>query len=97
MLKKSITIAMAFVGIVIGAGFATGQEVLQYFVAFGTMGIIGAALAGLIMALTGMASIQLGSYFLANDHVRSSPVFLTLLLPVSSIFRCLLRCLLQAW
>ncbi|WP_050859126.1 hypothetical protein [Corynebacterium pseudotuberculosis] len=68
MLKKTITIAMAFVGIVIGAGFATGQEVLQYFVAFGTMGIIGAALAGLIMALTGMASIQLGSYFLANDH-----------------------------
>ncbi|CAB0499685.1 hypothetical protein I4J32_04150 [Corynebacterium diphtheriae bv. mitis] len=68
MLKKTITIAMAFVGIVIGAGFATGQEVLQYFVSFGMMGIFGAALSAVIMTVTGMASIQLGSYFLANDH-----------------------------
>lgn len=59
---------MAFVGIVIGAGFATGQEVLQYFVSYGRIGILGALIAGIIMAIVGLAAIQLGSYFLANDH-----------------------------
>lgn len=68
MLKKSLQTAMAFVGIVIGAGFATGQEVLQYFVSYGRIGILGALVTGIIMAIVGLAAVQLGSYFLANDH-----------------------------
>ncbi|AZA11037.1 YkvI family membrane protein [Corynebacterium gerontici] len=68
MLKRTMSTAMAFVGIVIGAGFATGQEVLQYFVSHGTMGIWGALVSGLVMIAAGTASLQLGSYFLANDH-----------------------------
>lgn len=59
---------MAFVGLIVGAGFASGQEVLQYFVAFGNFGIVGAILAAGVMMLSGMAAVQLGSYFLAGDH-----------------------------
>ena len=38
---RQFKIAMAFVGIIIGAGFASGQEMIQYFTSFGTWGIIG--------------------------------------------------------
>ncbi|QGU02927.1 hypothetical protein CKALI_10380 [Corynebacterium kalinowskii] len=68
MLKKSINIAMAFVGVVVGAGFASGQEALQFFVAFGPWGILGAALTGITFGITGMIVLRFGSYFLANEH-----------------------------
>lgn len=31
ILKESIIVAFAFVGVVVGAGFATGQEIFQFF------------------------------------------------------------------
>ena len=36
---------MAFIGVVVGAGFASGQEAMQFFVAFGKWGLWGIALA----------------------------------------------------
>ena len=30
ILKESIIVAFAFVGVVVGAGFATGQEIFQF-------------------------------------------------------------------
>ena len=59
---------MAFIGVVVGAGFASGQEALQYFVAFGNMGLWGVLLASALMIITGVAILQLGSYFQANEH-----------------------------
>ena len=44
MLKRSLAISMAFVGTLAGAGFASGQEAMTYFVAFGNWGIVGALL-----------------------------------------------------
>ena len=41
MFKRTIAVAMSVVGLIVGAGFSSGQEVLQYFVAFGKMGIWG--------------------------------------------------------
>lgn len=32
---RSMKIALAFVGLLVGAGFATGKEVIQYFISFG--------------------------------------------------------------
>lgn len=74
---------MAFVGVVIGAGFASGQEVLQYFASFGTSGVVGSVIAGIIMLAAGTASLQLGSYFLATDH---SAVFRRIAHPVVAKF-----------
>lgn len=68
MLKRSISIAMAFVGIIVGAGFASGQEALQFFVAFGQWGVVGAVMAGVLMAVTAMIVLKFGSYFLAGEH-----------------------------
>ena len=46
MVKKVLRVAFAFVGVIVGAGFATGQEVMQYFVAFGAAGILGRGALG---------------------------------------------------
>ena len=59
---------MSFVGLLVGAGFATGQEVVQYFTAFGTWGIPGIIIAALVMTLAGTVFLQLGSYFHASEH-----------------------------
>lgn len=80
MVKKVLRVAFAFVGVIVGAGFATGQEVMQYFVAFGAAGIWGAVLSAVIMSLLAMIILQLGSYFRADEHGEvfrrvSRPVF----------------------
>lgn len=68
MIKQSISIALAVVGLIVGAGFASGQEVLQYFVAFGASGIGAAIITAVIMAISAFVIVQLGSYFGATEH-----------------------------
>jgi len=43
--KTVYSVAMAFIGYCIGAAFATGQEVLQYFSSHGFLGIAGVAIS----------------------------------------------------
>lgn len=68
MFKRALGIGLAFIGIIVGAGFASGQEMLQFFVAFGTLGIVGALSASLVMIVIGVATLQLGSYVQAREH-----------------------------
>lgn len=68
MFKRAVGIAMAFVGVVVGAGFASGQEAIQFFVAFGPWGIAGAVLSSVLISLTGMIVMRFGSYWLAQEH-----------------------------
>ncbi len=67
-LLKPIRISLSFIGLLVGAGFATGAEVVQYFSGFGVPGIAGAGLAGLVMTAAGAVMLQLGSVFLADEH-----------------------------
>jgi uncharacterized membrane protein YkvI len=41
MRKINLQVAAAYVGTAIGAGFASGQEIMQFFVRFGHKGIWG--------------------------------------------------------
>lgn len=68
MWKRSLAVAASFVGIVVGAGFASGMEALQYFVAYGTNGFYGVILASVTMLFAATAFMTFGSYFLANEH-----------------------------
>jgi uncharacterized membrane protein YkvI len=52
-LKLGITIASIYIGSIIGAGFATGQELMRYFVRFGVSGLIAILLCGGVFALVG--------------------------------------------
>lgn len=68
MWKRATSIAMAFVGLTVGAGFASGQEMMQYFVAFGENGLWGVILASVVMIISGLAVLSLASYFQADEH-----------------------------
>jgi uncharacterized membrane protein YkvI len=67
-MKKSYQIAGAYVGIIVGAGFASGQEILQFFTSFGWMGMVGALIATLLFSFLGMQLTQLGSRLQTESH-----------------------------
>ncbi|MDO4918105.1 hypothetical protein [Kocuria sp.] len=81
--KKTMQVALAFIGLMVGAGFATGQEVIQYFISFGVWGLAGAVVAGILMITAGAVIINIGSYFLADEHLM---VFRSVSAPVVSRF-----------
>lgn len=50
---QAIQIAFTFIGTVVGAGFATGQEVLQFFTRFGAWGTAGILFASVLFVWIG--------------------------------------------
>ncbi|MFD2924996.1 YkvI family membrane protein [Halobacillus naozhouensis] len=69
-MKNTLRIAGAYVGIIIGAGFASGQEIVQFFTSFGLWGIIGAVITIALFAFIGMQLIQLGSHLQVSSHKK---------------------------
>lgn len=65
---KSLKMGSAFIGIIVGAGFASGQEILQYFTSFGHMGTVAAILATALFAYLGMSLTRLGSRMKTTSH-----------------------------
>ncbi|MEW6622386.1 MAG: hypothetical protein AB1420_04545 [Bacillota bacterium] len=51
--KTIFQIAATYVGSIVGAGFASGQELLQFFVVFSAKGQIGILVAGIFFAILG--------------------------------------------
>lgn len=52
-IKKQLVIAMGYLGAVIGAGFASGQEIVQFFVSYGDKGAAGTVLSTFLFAFFG--------------------------------------------
>lgn len=63
----SFAIAMIYVGSIIGAGFASGREIWQYFGVFGKMGFIGLFLAGCLFIIFGIMLVYIGRKLNTND------------------------------
>jgi uncharacterized membrane protein YkvI len=59
MRKINLQVAAAYVGTAIGAGFASGQEIMQFFVRFGHKGIWGVVVTGFFFALLGGMAIHM--------------------------------------
>ncbi|VVQ02960.1 hypothetical protein PS910_03987 [Pseudomonas fluorescens] len=68
MNKQSIQIALAYMSVVIGGGFASGQEVLQFFTGYGLIGIVGTVVSGVLFAFLGMQIARMSSKMQANSH-----------------------------
>ncbi|MDR1829035.1 MAG: hypothetical protein LBR29_11950 [Methylobacteriaceae bacterium] len=64
----------AFVAFIIGSGFATGQEIMQFFSAFGINGIYGAFISMALFVWTGVA-IMCRGFDAKNDPVESAHPF----------------------
>jgi len=65
---SDVRIAMVYIGTVVGAGFATGQEILQFFVAFGIPGLWGILLSTVLFVLYGVLIMKLGMKTAAVSH-----------------------------
>lgn len=64
----SCQIAFAYIGAIIGAGFATGQEIVNFFAAFGPKGIIGAIITGILFAILGCMVVAVVSKRKMNNY-----------------------------
>ena len=58
--RASWRIGFAYAGIVVGAGFSTGQEVLQFFTSHGLVSIVGILVAALILMFVSRQAAKLG-------------------------------------
>ncbi len=65
---RVLKIGFAFIGVIVGAGFASGQEILQYFTSFGYKGTIAAIVATALFAYLGMVLANIGSRLQADSH-----------------------------
>jgi uncharacterized membrane protein YkvI len=73
MNKESIgtfRVAATYIGTVVGAGFASGQEVLQFFSFFGAWGAIGLALVTVLFIYFGVVIMDLGRGVSARSHLE---------------------------
>lgn len=64
-----LQIASAYIGTVVGAGFASGQEVLQFFSAYGWSGIWGIVISTSLFFFIGYSILVLGRNLQADSHV----------------------------
>ena len=70
---KVINYAGAFIALLIGSGFATGQEVLQYFASMGYKGILGVIACFILLAYVGVSFVSAGynnKFDMPNDIYR---------------------------
>jgi uncharacterized membrane protein YkvI len=63
-----LTMAATYIGTVVGAGFASGQEVLQFFGLFGPLGIPAVTVAVLGFFVFGYACMEIGRQTKASSH-----------------------------
>lgn len=94
MNKKTISIILAYVGVLTGAGLASGQELMQYFVSFGKLGIFGLVAVGILHIFVGGIILQLGSHFIAKSHIdvleEVSEKFVTKFMDFALLLNCFL-------
>ena len=56
---KVFKIASVYTGVILGAGFASGKEIINFFVSYGYMGLFGLLLSGIIFSLVGWAVMHI--------------------------------------
>ena len=66
---STLRIAATYIGIVVGAGFATGQELLQFFVIFGLQGFWGIVITTFLFIIFGFIIMELGYELNAKSHL----------------------------
>lgn len=99
--KNVFKIASVYIGVIIGAGFASGQEIMAFFTVYGTKWVWGMALAGVLFALAGWAVLDL----VYRKKIKSYSEFMSITMGhnlgkimewVSGAFLCVLFCTMGA-
>jgi len=80
-------IAAVYVGTVVGAGFATGREIAEFFTKYGFLGFVGIVIAGYIFIFTGSKMMILSSRAQARTYEEFNRyLFGKKLAPIVNIF-----------
>ncbi|RIP34888.1 hypothetical protein BUZ14_06850 [Staphylococcus gallinarum] len=66
--KEVIKIAFAFVGVVVGAGFATGQEIMQFFTVHGNLSFLTVMVTGIVLTITAISVLIAGFNIKSNTY-----------------------------
>lgn len=66
----TLGIAATYIGTVIGAGFASGQEILQFFAVFGVQGLYGLLIASVLFAVFGYLAMELGYRVRSRSYIE---------------------------
>jgi uncharacterized membrane protein YkvI len=69
---KICQVAFTYIGALVGAGFASGQELLKFFTVFGEKGIMGAVLSGFLFGFFGFLVIKV----VARENIENYGQFL---------------------
>ncbi|BCJ85417.1 YkvI family membrane protein [Effusibacillus dendaii] len=67
-IKQSLQIGFTYIGTVVGAGFASGQEILQFFTVYGEWSYLGILISVLLFAWVGGKMLLLGAKLKANSY-----------------------------
>ncbi len=67
---STFKIGATYIGTVVGAGFASGQEVLQFFAYYGLGGFVGLIITTILFIIYGYIILNLGLNFNAHSHVK---------------------------
>jgi len=67
-IREVCAMAGAFVGILVGAGFSSGQEIVQFFAGYGRMGLIGCLVTGLGFLILPVLFLVIGYRMKATSH-----------------------------
>ncbi|HHV19773.1 MAG TPA: hypothetical protein GXZ27_13215 [Thermoanaerobacterales bacterium] len=74
--RDEISLGSIYIGTLIGAGFASGQEIMNFFTVYGKQGLLGIIMASILFFILG--------YFIFRESIRSqSQCVRDILLPVA--------------
>lgn len=65
---STFDIAGVYIGTVIGAGFASGQEIMKFFTSYGYKGIYGILLSGVLFSILGWGILEMGYAYKIRDY-----------------------------
>ena len=66
--KTTFQVAATYVGAVMGAGFASGQEIQQFFVRFGNRGLAGIVFSAFLFSLLGFGMLELQNRWKVSSY-----------------------------
>jgi len=67
---STFKVAATYIGTVVGAGFASGQEILQFFSVFGNMGVFGLIISTALFILFGYIIMDVGRKLNSTSHLK---------------------------
>lgn len=70
-MKDVLRLGAVFIGLMVGGGFASGQEVIQFFSAFGRPGLLGCLVSGALFAVLVLELYAIGCQLQIHTHQQA--------------------------